>query len=548
MTSAPPSSAVSIVKGACPHDCPDTCALEVHVKDGVALKVTGSAEHGPTAGVLCTKVARYTERTYHPDRLLHPLRRIGKKGEGRFEQITWDEAIAAIATRLAAVAADDPQQILPYSYAGTMGLVQGESMSQRFFHRLGASLLDRTICASAGSAGHAITLGSRIGIDVELAGQAKLIIFWGCNAITSSVHFWARAQQAKRLGAKLIAIDPYRSLTAEKCHPHIALLPGTDAALALGLMHVLIRDDLIDHDYVSRHTLGVDELCERASLYGPERVASICGITTAEIESLAHLYATTRAALIRANYGLQRVRGGGMAMRNIACLPALIGAFREAAGGIMLSTSGNFTIDHQALSRPDLLAGRTPRTINMSTIGRALNDATPAIRAVVVYNSNPVAVAPDSARVDAGFAREDLFTVVLEHFQTDTADYADILLPATTQLEHLDVIKPYGHYYMMANNPAIAPLGESKPNAEIFRLLARAMGFTEPCFSDPDETIAQAAVAKDWDFDAVRTAGWKRVGPPKGVARFADGGFDTPSGKVEFFSARARALGVDPLP
>jgi anaerobic selenocysteine-containing dehydrogenase len=553
MTPAPPSvaqpsSAAAIVKGACPHDCPDTCALEVHVKDGVALKVTGSAEHGPTAGVLCTKVARYTERTYHPDRLLHPLRRIGKKGEGRFERITWDEAIATIATRLAAIAADDPQQILPYSYAGTMGLVQGESMAQRFFHRLGASLLDRTICASAGAAGHAITLGSRIGIDMELADRAKLIIFWGCNAITSSVHFWARAQQAKRLGARLVAIDPYRSLTAEKCHTHIALLPGTDAALALGLMHVLIRDDLIDHDYVSRHTLGFDELCERANRYGPERVASICGIETAEIESLAHLYATTRPALIRANYGLQRVRGGGMAMRNIACLPALIGAFRDPTGGILLSTSGNFTIDNQALSRPDLLAGRTPRTINMSTIGRALNDATAPVRAVIVYNSNPLAVAPDSARVAAGFAREDLFTVVLEHFQTDTADYADIVLPATTQLEHLDVVKPYGHYDMVANNPAIRPLGEAKPNTEIFRLLAKAMGFTEPCFDDSDEAIAQSAVADDWDFNAVRAQGWKRIGAAKGVARFADGGFDTPSGKVEFFSSAAQSLGLDPLP
>ncbi len=544
MTPAP----ATIIKGACPHDCPDTCALEVHVKDGVALKVTGSSEHGPTAGVLCTKVARYTERTYHPDRLLHPLRRVGKKGEGRFERISWEDAIAAIASRLAAVAADDPQQILPYSYAGTMGLVQGESMSQRFFHRLGASLLDRTICASAGSAGHAITLGSRIGIDMELADRAKLIIFWGCNAITSSVHFWARAQQAKRLGAKLIAIDPYRSLTAEKCHTHIALLPGTDAALALGLMHVLIRDDLIDHDYVSRHTLGFDELCERVSQYGPDRVASICGIETGHIESLAHLYATTRPALIRANYGLQRVRGGGMAMRNIACLPALVGAFREAAGGILVSTSGNFTIDNQALSRPDLLAGRTPRTVNMSTIGRALNDTAAPIRAVIVYNSNPVAVAPDSARVAAGFAREDLFTVVLEHFQTDTADYADIVLPATTQLEHLDVVKPYGHYDMVANNPAIRPLGEAKPNTEIFRLLAKAMGFSEPCFDDSDEAIARSAIAEDWDFDAVRARGWKRIGAAKGVARFAGGGFDTPSGKVEFFSRAAQSLGLDALP
>jgi anaerobic selenocysteine-containing dehydrogenase len=545
-TATPP--AVTIVKGACPHDCPDTCALDVHVEAGVAIKVTGSAAHAPTAGVLCTKVARYTERTYHPDRLLHPMRRVGKKGEGRFERISWEEAISTIAGRLAPIAAADPQQILPYSYAGTMGLVQGESMSMRFFHKLGASFLDRTICSSAGSAGHEITLGSRIGIDVELADEARLIIFWGSNAITSSVHFWARAQQAKRRGAILVAIDPYRSLTAEKCHTHLALLPGTDSALALGLMHVLIRDGLIDRDYVARHTLGFESLSERVGLYDPLRVASICGITAGEIESLAHLYGTTRPALIRANYGMQRARGGGMATRNIACLPALVGAFRDACGGFFLSTGGNFEIDKRALERPDLLAGRTPRTVNMSTIGHALLDHGAPIRALIVYNSNPVAVAPDSTRVVQGFGREDLFTVVLEHFQTDTADYADILLPATTQLEHLDVIKPYGHYYMVANNPAIAPLGESKPNTEIFRLLAKAMGFTEPCFSDSDETIAQAAVAKDWDFEAVRAAGWKRMGLPAGTARFAQGGFNTPSGKVEFFSARAQALGLDPLP
>jgi anaerobic selenocysteine-containing dehydrogenase len=541
-------SETALIKGACPHDCPDTCALDVHVRDGIAIKVTGSSKHAPTAGVLCTKVARYTERTYHPDRLLHPMRRIGKKGEGRFERISWEEAISTIASRLQPMAARNPEQILPYSYAGTMGLVQGESMSMRFFHKLGASFLDRTICASAGTAGHEITLGSRIGIDMELADEAKLIVFWGSNAITSSVHFWARAQQAKRRGATLVAIDPYRSLTAEKCHTHIALLPGTDSALALGLMHVLIRDGLIDRDYVERHTLGFEGLCERVGCYDPARVASICGITAAEIESLAHLYGSTRPALIRANYGMQRVRGGGMATRNIACLPALVGAFREPSGGLLLSTGGNFDVDGAALQRPDLLAGRRPRTINMVTIGHALLDPSAPINALIVYNSNPVAVAPDSTRVVQGFAREDLFTVVLEHFQTDTADYADILLPATTQLEHLDVIKPYGHYYMMANNPAIAPLGESKPNSEIFRLLAKAMGFAEPCFGDSDEAIAQAAVAKDWDFAAIRATGWKRVGVPKDVARFAQGGFDTPSGKVEFFSARAQALGLDPLP
>jgi anaerobic selenocysteine-containing dehydrogenase len=542
------SSTVTIVKGACPHDCPDTCALEVHVRDGVALKVTGSASHAPTAGVLCTKVARYTERTYHADRLLHPLRRVGRKGEGRFERIGWDEAIKSIADRLSRIAAEDPQQILPYSYAGTMGLVQGESMAQRFFHKLGASLLDRTICASAGSAGHRVTLGPGIGMDMELADEAKLIVFWGCNAITSSVHFWARAQAAKRRGATLVAIDPYRSLTAEKCHIHVAPLPGTDAALALGLMHVLIRDDLIDHDYVQRHTQGFEELRSRAAQYDPERVASICGITVGEIESLARLYGTTRPSLIRANYGMQRARGGGMATRNIACLPALVGAFREAAGGILMSTSSNFAIDNAALSRPDLLGLRRPRTINMSTIGHALLDEGAPIRAVIVYNSNPVAVAPDSTRVARGFAREDLFTVVLEHFKTDTADYADIVLPATTQLEHLDVVKPYGHYYMVANNPAIAPLGEAKPNTEIFRLLAKALHFTDACFDDSDETIAQAAVAEGWDFDSVRKQGWQRMGPPKGMPRFAEGGFGTPSGKVEFVSDSARALGLDPLP
>ena len=538
----------TVVKGACPHDCPDTCALEIHVENGVAVKVAGAAAHGPTAGVLCTKVARYTERTYHPNRLLYPMRRVGRKGEGRFERIGWDEAIAEIAGRLRPLAAENPEQILPYSYAGTMGLVQGESMALRFFHRLGASLLDRTICTAAGAAGHAITLGSRIGMDMELAAEARLIVFWGSNPITSSVHFWARAQQAKRRGATLVAIDPYRSLTAEKCQLHIAPLPGTDAALALGLMHVLIRDGLVDHDYVSRYTQGYAELAERATDFGPARVAALCGITTAEIESLAHLYGTTRPSLIRANYGVQRSHGGGMAMRNIACLPALVGAFRDAAGGFLLSTGSNFAIDEAALTRPDLLGARRPRTINMSTIGHALEDASPPVGAIVVYNSNPVAVAPDSARVARGFAREDLFTVVLEHFQTDTADYADIVLPATTQLEHLDVVKPYGHYYMVANNPAIAPLGESKPNTEIFRLLARALGFREECFADTDETLAQAAVANDWDFAAVRVQGWKRVGPPIAVARFAAGGFDTPSGRVEFSSPRAAALGLDALP
>jgi anaerobic selenocysteine-containing dehydrogenase len=552
----------TVVKAACPHDCPDTCAMEVTVEERagkrIAIKVAGSAAHGPTAGVLCTKVSKYLERTYHPDRLLHPLRRVGRKGEGRFERASWDEAIAAIAARLKQIAAVDPQRIVPYSYAGTMGLVQGESMAQRFFHKLGASFLDRTICATAGAEALNYTLGTRTGPDVENFQDAKLIVFWGTNAIASNLHLWTRAQEAKRRGARLIAIDPYRSLTAEKCHQHIALLPGTDGALALGLAHVLIREGWLDRDYIARHTLGFEQLAERAAQFDPARVAAICGITAAEIEALAHDYWHVRPAAIRLNYGMQRVAGGGNAVRAIACLPALAGHWRDPAGGVLLSTSGLFNVDADALYRPDLLAGpdgrpRQPRTINMSTIGRDLLHADPRIDALIVYNSNPVAVAPQSREVAAGFAREDLFTVVLEHFQTDTADYADWLLPATTQLEHVDVVKPYGHLYVMANNQAIDPLGEALPNTEIFRRLARAMGFAESCFGETDEQIAAQAFRKsgstaNYDWNVARREGWQRVEVPATYAPFAEGGFPTPSGKCELFSQRLADLGLDPLP
>ena len=549
---------VSLVRGACPHDCPDTCAMLVHVRDGLAIRVTGNPEHAPTAGHLCTKVSRYVERTYHTDRLLHPMKRVGNKGEGRFARITWDEALTTIASRLSAIAAVDPERIAPYSYGGTMGLVQGEAMAQRFFNKLGASRLHRSICSEAGSVGYAYTLGPRMGTDIESVQDAKLIVLWGANAIASSVHFWSRAQEAKRHGARLIAIDPYRSLTAEKCHTHVALLPGTDSALALGLMHVLIRDGWVDEDYVAQHSIGFEGLKDRAAAFTPEHVATICGLDARVIEDLAREYGDGArrgdGALIRVNYGVQRARGGGMAMRNIACLPALVGAFRHAAGGILLSTSGAFPIDTAVLTRPDLLAGRNPRTINMPTIGNDLlredADDFKKIEALIVYNSNPVAIAPDSRRVAAGFAREDLFTVVLEHFQTDTADYADIVLPATTQLEHFDIVKPYGHYDLMVNNPAIAPLGESKPNSEIFRLFAKRMGFADACFDDDDETIAASAMTADrWNFAQARERGWVRITSlDASKPRYADGGFGTPSGKVEFFSARAAADGLDPLP
>ena len=548
----PPSvPAAQQVRGACPHDCPDTCALVTTVEDGAAVRLQGNPAHAPTAGVLCAKVSRYLERTYHAERLLTPLRRVGPKGAGRFEPVGWDEALDDIAARLRAIAARDPQAILPYSYAGTMGLVQGEGMAARFFHRLGASLLDRTICSSAGGAGLMHTLGGKVGMKVQFFAEAKLIVIWGSNAITSTVHFWRLAQEAKRAGAKLVCIDPRRTETAEKCHEHLQILPGTDAALALALMHELVVNDWLDHDYLAQHTLGWEALRERALRWTPERAAATCGIPAAQIRQLARDYGTIRPAAIRLNYGMQRVRGGGNAVRAVACLPALVGAWRDRAGGVLLSSSGWFPADRATLQRPDLLAGRTPRVINMSTIGddllRPASSAFgPAVEAVVVYNSNPVAVAPESSKVVRGFAREDLFTVVLEQFQTDTADYADYVLPATTQLEHWDIHGSYGHTDVLLNRPAIAPLGQARPNTQVFRELAARLGFTEPCFRDSDEAMCRQAFAGRVDFDELLERGFASLPVPD--APFAQGGFPTASGKCEFFSATLARQGLDGLP
>ncbi|MBA4060955.1 MAG: molybdopterin oxidoreductase [Verminephrobacter sp.] len=547
----PTPEQVLSVRGACPHDCPDTCGLLTTVENGVATRVQGNPDHPHTDGVLCAKVSKYTERTYHPERILTPLKRTGPKGSGQFTPVTWDEALADIAQRLQAIATRAPEAILPYSYAGTMGLVQGESMDRRFFHRLGASLLDRTICASAGGEALVQTLGGKVGMKVEFFAESQLILIWGSNSIGSNLHFWRYAQQAKRNGAKLVCIDPRKSETADKCHEHIALRPGTDAALALALMHELIAHDWLDHDYIAQHTLGWEQLRDRALQWPPERAAEVCGIPVEQIRQLARAWGTTKPAAIRLNYGMQRVRGGGNAVRAVACLPALIGAWRHRAGGLLLSSSGQFPVDRSALHRPDLLAGRTPRTINMSTIGDdLLREASPTfgpkVEAVVVYNSNPVAVAPDSGKVVQGFAREDLFTVVLEHFHTDTADYADYILPATTQLEHWDVHLAYGHTDAMLNRPAIAPVGQARSNAQIFRDLAARMGLTDPCFADSDETLCRQAFGNAVDYAVLESQGFATLAGPD--APFAEGNFPTPSGRCEFFSARLAAQGMDGLP
>jgi anaerobic selenocysteine-containing dehydrogenase len=518
----------------------------VEVDDtGRAVRVKGDPQHSYTHGGLCVKVAHYEKRTYHKDRLLYPMKRTGRKGEGKFTRISWDEALDTIATRLKAIAQDEPQSILPYSYAGTMGLLQGGSMDRRFFHRLGASLLDRTICSTAGMFGMRYTVGASVGTNPETVDRAKYILIWGSNIITSNIHLWRYMLKARSQGAKIVTIDPLRTRTGEQSDEHIAIMPGTDGAFALAMMHVIIRDGLQDQDYIDRFTLGFDALKERVQQYPPSWAAKITGIPAETIERITHEYAANSPAFIRVNYGLQRHAGGGMAVRNIFCLPALMGSWRHPGGGAVLSTSGFYKYNYAALERPDLIQGN-PRTINMSKLGEALANVNPPVRAIIVYNTNPGAVAPDQQRVLEGFKREDLFTVVLEHFQTDTADYADIVLPATTQLEHLDIHRSYGHTYSMLNTPAIAPVGESKPNTEIFRLLAKRMGSDDPCFDDSDEDLVQQAMngLKGVTLEELKEKGWASL--QVGDAPFAQGNFPTPSGKCEFYSERLKDL--DPLP
>ncbi|MBA3853418.1 MAG: molybdopterin oxidoreductase [Gemmatimonas sp.] len=551
----------TVVRGACPHDCPDTCATLVTVEDGRATRIQGDKDHPFTQGFLCTKVNRYLERTYHADRVLTPLKRVGPKGpNAQFVEASWDEALDAIATRLNAIraSADGPQSILPYSYAGTMGLLQGESMDRRFFHLLGASKLDRTICATAGMWGMRMTVGASIGADAELVPESDLVLLWGTNTLTSNPHLWPKILEAKSQGVPVICIDPIRTRTAEQCDEWIGIRPGTDAALALGMMHVIFAEGLQDDDYLKQYTLGAEQLRERVKRYSPEKAAEITGVPAERIVSLARQYAKATAAFVRINYGLQRHGGGAMAVRTIACLPAVVGHWRRPGGGVQLSSSANFTFNRAALHREDLSPAGT-RTINMALLGDALTkpDAGvggPPVKAVVVYNSNPAAIAPDFLRVIEGFKREDLFVVVLEHFKTDTADYADWILPATTQLEHWDIHFSYGHLYASLNKPAIAPVGQALPNTEIFRRLAARMGLEHECLRDDDVTLVKQALdsqteaLKGLSFEELEKHGWLRLNLPKPYVPFARGGFRTPSGKCEFYSQRMADMGLDPLP
>lgn len=525
----------------------------VHVKDGRAVRVMGDPDNPVTRGYLCIKTNHYVERVYSPDRVLYPLKRTGPKGSGQFERISWDEALRTIADRFrATIAEHGAEAILPYSYAGTIGTLHYGSMDRRFFHRLGASQLQRTICSAAGSAATTSVLGVRQGPDPEDMVEARLIVVWGVNVISSNTHQWPIIQEARRRGATLVVIDPYRYKGAREADWHLSPRPGTDAAFVLGVMHTLIREGWIDRDYIDRYTTGYEHLALRAAEWPPERAAAVTGIPEEEIIRFARLWWESRPAVLRVGYGLQRHTNGGSSVRAICMLPALTGHWRDRGGGFLLSNSGSYGFNSAALERPDLMPTPRPRTINMIELGKALTEVSdPPVKALFVYNSNPANVAPNQSRVLAGLSREDLFTVVHEQLFTDTCRYADIILPATTQLEHTDLMNSYWHLYVQLNEPAIAPLGEAVPNTELFRRLAKAMGFTEPCFADSDEELIRQALSGGSPYlegiTLERLQQEKIIKVNRPAAPFAEGGFRTPSGKAEFYSEALAAAGLDPV-
>lgn len=556
-----------IRRSVCALDCPDTCSVLVTVEDGRATRLRGNPDHPVTRGFLCGKVAKYLDRQYHQDRLQFPLKRVGKKGDGRFERTTWDEALSSIAARLKTIAAEHgAEAILPYSYAGNMGLLNNAGMDRRFFHKLGASRLDRTICSSAGGAGITAQLGYRFGTEPEQFVHSRLILAWGANILGTNVHLWPFIVEARRKGAKLIVIDPVKNRTGAVADEWIPINPGSDLALALGLMHVILAEGLEDHEYIANHTDGIEDLRKRAKQYTPEVVESFTGIPRGRILTLAREYATTRPAVIRLNYGVQRSERGGTAVRAITALPALTGSWKDLGGGCQLTTSGAFALNTASLEMPELQPQPT-RILNMSQLGTILRETRdPGIHAVVVYNSNPAAIAPDQNAVMAGLGREDLFTVVLEQFQTDTADYADYVLPVTTFLENRDLYRAYGHYYLQLSEPAVAPLGECKSNVEIFRLLAEKIGFTDACFRESEDDMVRgllrtnARALEGISFDQLDREHYVRLNvsaPGEPYRPFAQGDFGTPNGRMNFAAAeleytppvesRHGALGQYPL-
>lgn len=547
-----------IVQGACPHDCPDTCAWRVTVKNGRAVAMQGDSDHPFTRGGLCAKVNHFIERTHGPERLLHPMRRVGPKGSGQFERVSWDQALDQVASRLKdIVSRDGGSAVLPYSYLGTQGVVQCHAMSQRFFNRLGATRLVRAICGGAGGAGVIATNGTPTGIMPEDIAHSRHIVLWGTNTVVTNLHLWHFVKEARHAGARVVVIDPAKTRTSEQADWHVRPRPGTDAALALAMMHVIVREGLHDVDYIARYTLGFDKLQSRLAEYPPARAEQITGVPAQDIEALARAYATTRPSVIRTLVGLEHHAHGGMTYRTIACLPAVTGAWRDRGGGLLhlVGRLRMLSLNLAAVEMPEL-EDTSIRSVNMVQLGRALRNPSlsPPIRALIVYNSNPAAIAPNQNLVLQGLKREDLFTVVIEQFMTDTARHADYVLPATSQLEHLDLLWSWGHAYLTLNLPAIEPLGETLPNTEIFRRLAARMGFDEPYFRESDEDIVRKALtsthpfAQGITFEALKKRGWARLNIPEGYRPYADGKFPTTSGKCELYSESLAQQGLDPLP
>ncbi|MFN2526865.1 MAG: molybdopterin-dependent oxidoreductase [Actinomycetota bacterium] len=548
-----------LVRGACPHDCPDTCAWSVRVEDGVAKELIPDADHPFTAGGLCAKVNRYIEdRTYNPDRILYPLRRNGPKGSSSFERVSWAQAIDEIAQKLKGVIGESGSEaVIPYSYMGTQGMVQGMAMDARFFARLGASRLERTVCGDNGQAGFIGTIGIDAGLDPESIVHSRFIILWGTNTVVTNLHLWPFVQRARRAGARVLVIDPVRTRTAQAADEHIQPMPGTDAALALGMMRVIVDEDLYDRDYVERHTFGFDQLRERLEEYPLDRVARMTRVPEEVIADVARRYATTRPSTIRTLVGMDHRANGAMTFRSIACLPALIGAWRDRGGGLigMVGRHMRNAVPMRRLLMPEL-EDRNKRQINMMQIGQALTDESlsPPIKALIVYNSNPAAIAANQNLVLKGLAREDLFTVVMEHFMTDTARQADYILPATTQLEHLDLMYSWGTMYLSLNQPAVEPVGEALPNSEIFRRLARALNLDYPELQQTDMEIIRDVLDTNHELlqgitlETLMQTGWAKLTIPDDWRPYAEGHFPTPSGKSEFYSESLAAEGFDPLP
>ena len=555
-----------MVHSACPHDCPDGCGALITVEDGRATRIQGDPAHPITQGFLCAKVAKYLDRVYSLDRVLYPMRRVAAKGAGgpeAFQRISWDEALNEIVAKLKHISAEfGPEAVLPYSYGGNIAVLNGGSMDRRFFHRLGASQLLRTICSTTGGDAIVSMYGRKTGTEPEQFRHSKYIIAWASNIHGNNIHLWPFVEEARRNGAKLVVIDPYRTRTARVADWHIPINPGTDVALALGMMHIIVRDGLHDRDFIARHSEGFDALQKRLPRYTPEQVSEWTGIPQDDIELLAHEYATVRPAAIRLNYGIQRAQNGGAAVRAVCMLPVITGSWKELGGGLQLSLSGGFQLNQSAMERADLMLksplGRVARSINMVELGKALTEVSdPPVKALVVYNSNPAAVCPEHNLVVRGLRRQDLFTVVHEQFFTDTTDYADIVLPATTFFEHKDLVKAYGHLYLQVSQQALEPLGECRSNVDLFRELALRMGFEDECFRETVDKMIESALSSGVPQLAGITRERLEREPQVRLNLHGDGsdkpwlpfanGFPTPSGRARLYDADLVAQGMDPV-